>query len=699
MNPRPLSTRTFFLLILFFGIAAYSNTLHAPFYFDDYPSILNNSSILNPWDWIGLLDKAPTRFLVFFSFAINYKIGGASPFGYHVVNLIIHLLNGILVFGIALLLSTPHELQGKTLPPAQKNLIAFASAIIFVCHPVQTQAVTYIVQRMTSMASFFYLATILLYLHFRISKVRAFYLLGLFTALLSMLSKEIAFTLPVTLLLCEILFFNQNAKSIPSLVKRLLPFVLVSLLIPGMYFLNHEQLVRHGGQMGLVPTGAKNLSRSMYFITQLDVIRTYLRLLVFPIRQTFDYDFPLSTGFFSPATFGSFMLLVAILATGYRLIRKQPLAVFGILFFFLTLSIESTIIPLPDLIFEHRLYLPMAGFAFLTASFLAKFLKSPRLFTIISIALALILGTLTYQRNTVWTNEIVFWKDQIKKAPFKGRGYFQLGMAYNKIHQYPLAADSFLEALRWTPEDKKNDIEFNNVGAAYDHSGQTTKAEHWFRKGLESHPKSGTLHTNLAVLEARKGNSEDAILLLKKSIALEPGTAIAYYELAHIYSLRNEYSKAIPLLEKAIDLDPFLSPAHELLERMYEQQANQAKNLSTRQASEGNSPKDTISRDRITGSKKESATPSAIVALEEALRISPADPSLHVQLGELYRKSGQEDSAVKSFQKAIKVAPLRKEGYEALALFYNGQGDKQKALAVLMEYLKLKKKHGSLSRN
>ena len=290
------------------------------------------------------LDKAPTRFLVFFSFAINYKIGGASPFGYHVVNLIIHLLNGILVFGIALLLSTPHELQGKTLPPAQKNLIAFASAIIFVCHPVQTQAVTYIVQRMTSMASFFYLATILLYLHFRISKVRAFYLLGLFTALLSMLSKEIAFTLPVTLLLCEILFFNQNAKSIPSLVKRLLPFVLVSLLIPGMYFLNHEQLVRHGGQMGLVPTGAKNLSRSMYFITQLDVIRTYLRLLVFPIRQTFDYDFPLSTGFFSPATFGSFMLLVAILATGYRLIRKQPLAVFGILFFFLTLSIESTII-------------------------------------------------------------------------------------------------------------------------------------------------------------------------------------------------------------------------------------------------------------------------------------------------------------------------------------------------------------------
>ena len=562
-------------LLLLLGSLIYSNTLHAPFYFDDYPNILLNPKILAFRGWIDLFTDNATRSLSFLSFVVNYKIGGTSPLGYHAVNLIIHLLNSIFVLGITRLLLTTPALQAKSPFPATKNLMAFAAALIFMCHPLQTQAVTYIVQRLTLMASFFYLATLLLYLHYRIRKVRASYLLGLFTALLGMLSKEIAFTLPAALLLCEILFFDQDVKSIPHLAKRLLPFVLVSLLIPGLLFLNHYHMVRECGRLALVPTMAKNISRSAYFVTQLDVNRTYLRLLVFPARQTLDYDFPFSAGFFSPPTFASFVLLMAILALGFRLIRKQPLASFGIFFFFLTLSVESSIIPFPDLIFEHRLYLPIAGFSFFAVTCLARFLRSPRFFTVGLVALALILGTLTYRRNAVWANELLFWQDQTRKAPLQGRGYFHLGETYNKNHQYLLAADSFLKALQQTPPDRRSDIYFNNVGVAYANAGQTSRAIDWYRKGLEAYPRSGTLYTNLAVLKINEGDLENAVSLLKIAIVLEPGSSIAHYELARIDALRKKYPQAISRLEKTIARDPFFRPAKELLATVRELQKNQ----------------------------------------------------------------------------------------------------------------------------
>jgi tetratricopeptide (TPR) repeat protein len=328
--------------------------------------------------------------------------------------------------------------------------------------------------------------------------------------------------------------------------------------------------------MALVPTMAKNISRSAYGITQLDVIRTYLELLVFPVCQTFDYDFPFSAGFFSPGTFSSFILLMTILILGFRLIRKQPLASFGIFFFFLALSVESSIIPLPDLIFEHRLYLPMVGFAFFAASCLGRFLKSSRLFMLALIALALILGTLTYRRNTVWANELLFWQDQTRKAPLQSRGYFHLGETYRKNHQYLLAADSFLKALPWKPSERRNDIHFNNVGSAYANAGQTSRAEYWYRKGLEAYPKSGTLRTNLAVLKIKEGDLEGAASLLKIAIASEPGCSIAHYELARIYAFKKEYPQAISLLERAIVLDPSLRPAKELLAALHEPQENQS---------------------------------------------------------------------------------------------------------------------------
>jgi tetratricopeptide (TPR) repeat protein len=210
------------------------------------------------------------------------------------------------------------------------------------------------------------------------------------------------------------------------------------------------------------------------------------------------------------------------------------------------------------------------------------------------------------------------------------------------------------------------------VGSAYANDGQTSKAEYWYHKGLEAYPKSGMLYTNLAVLKIKKGDLENAVLLLRKAIVAAPGTSIAYYQLAQIHVMRKEYSQAVSLLEKAIAIDRFLPPAQELLDKIYMLQKN----------------KENEERGRDT-----------LDTLKETLRKNAADTSLHIRLGELYRKSGQEDAAIASFRKAIELAPLSKEGYDALALLYKEKGEEQKALAVLIEYLKYKKQHKPLFGN
>ena len=609
----------------------------------------------NSLNWTDFFNQNPLRSLVLLSFWINYKIGGSLPLSYHIVNLSIHLLNGMLVFGITrLLLKTPA--LKKEAPSLPRNLLALAAALLFICHPVQTQAVTYIVQRMTSMASLFYLAAVVFYLRFRVEGSLKFYLLALLTALFSMISKEISFTLPWALLLCEIFFFPPRERTIPRLLQLLLPFLLVSFLVPWTY----RHPVQIEAPLSVLPQISEGLPHSTYLITQLDVIRTYFGLLIFPVRQTFDYDFPLSAGFFSPGTFLSFTLIVIVLLAGCLLFRKQRLASFGIFWFFLALSVESTVIPLADVIFEHRLYLPLAGFAFFVVSLLARLFKSPRTFTAVLLVVITSMGLLTYRRNAIWSNELDFWKDQVKKAPLKGRGYSFLGAAYDQNHQYLEAAESYIKALQLTPPHKKNPIFYNNIGSAYSRLGNPSKANYWYRKGLEAFPKSGILYTNLAVLKEKEGRLEEAASLAQKSILLSPRTPIAYYELAHIHALQKKYAEAIPLLEQAIALDPFLRPAYELLAKIYAIPGDNAK------------------------------IPEAIETLKRAVKISSHDPFFYVLLGELYLALGRDEDAVSWFRKAIAASPSSRKGYNALALFYKNKGDDPKALAVITEYLKVR---------
>ena len=246
-------------LIAFIGLLAYAGTFQAPFQYDDFRGMLDKPYVqslryLSDWSLVSQFSAEHAfhlRFIGFLSFALNYALHGDSVVGYHIVNITIHLVNALLVYCLVLLtFRTPYfevqgsefkvqgsESQASNLEPRTSNLVPLLAALLFVSHPVQTQAVTYIVQRLTSLATLFCLATVVLYIQARLAldkqgwKGRAtlWYVASLCCALFAMKTKEIAFTLPLAVCIFEFMFFSGTWK------KRLIclvPLLLTMLVIP-----------------------------------------------------------------------------------------------------------------------------------------------------------------------------------------------------------------------------------------------------------------------------------------------------------------------------------------------------------------------------------------------------------------------------------------------------------------------------------
>jgi hypothetical protein len=373
------------LAIIILGTIIYSNTFDASWHFDDHTSIVENYSIRNLKATAAAVGAS--RWIGFTTFALNYHFGKLDVFGYHLVNICIHLASAVLVYFFVLLtLKTPY-LKDSSISRYTASL-SLASALIFVAHPIQTQAVTYIAQRFTSLATLFYLLSLVLFIKARLHNLRGAkfyspshlgcYLGSLLAAFLAMKTKEITITLPAIILLYEFFFFNPSLRSLTRKLVYLIPLLLTFFIIPlnlygiGLFGISDGTFIgiaEVGDVIGDATQETKALSRTDYCLTQFNVISTYIRLLFFPVNQNLDYDYPISRTFLEFPTFTSFLFLASIVAFGVWMFKNSRLISFGIFWFFITLSVESSIIPIRDVIFEHRVYLPSVGFVmFLTVA-------------------------------------------------------------------------------------------------------------------------------------------------------------------------------------------------------------------------------------------------------------------------------------------------------------------------------------------
>jgi hypothetical protein len=498
------------VLIVTTTLLIYYNTFQSPFVFDDEIYILDNAKIRNLGNF---LDISGTRYIAFLTFALNYAVGGYNTFGYHLVNIVIHAINGLLIWWLVLLtFETPK--MGQVGGNSQvRYFIALTASLIFISHPVQTQAVTYITQRFTSLATLFYLLSIVLYIKTRFTATAGspkgkwfFYSASLLSAVLAMKTKEISFTLPFIIVLYEFAFFKDKTPNIKRLFY-LIPFFFTLAIIPLTLFAPELGLGERG--VGIDEKirwwqikDLTYISRHDYLLTQFRVIMTYLRLLVFPVNQNADYDYPIFHSILDPQVFLSFLFVLSIFGSAiYIFIRSRKtgngyalLASFGILWFFITLSVESSIIPIRDVIFEHRLYLPTVGavIAFPTGIFYLFEYRKMKNFVVATFLLLLFtavpLGVSAYSRNLVWKDGITLWKDVARKNPWNSRAHNNIGTAYAKQGLIDEAIAEYREALRLKPDlADLADVHFN-LALAYKVKGLKNEALREFEKGLKIRP-------------------------------------------------------------------------------------------------------------------------------------------------------------------------------------------------------------------
>ncbi len=303
------------LLIVVAAAIVYSNIYQVPFVFDDFSSIVENPDIRNLSNYTSLKSLLMSRKIVWFTFAFNYAIGVLDPFGYHLVNVVIHILAGLVAYGLALVLL--RKLSSFSDPVI--SYLGLFSGLLFVTHPLQTQAVTYTCQRYTSMAALFYMAAVLIYIHARVRTENAgkkegkssftgrsiLYLLSFLCGIIALLSKQNAFTLPGILLLTELLLFDNSWKAwkrkLPWYALFSITWILITLFSIGFFTSSFE-----GGNLledvSKISRITKDVNRWNYLFTQFNVISIYIRLLFLPARQNLDYLYQFKTGFFDGLT-------------------------------------------------------------------------------------------------------------------------------------------------------------------------------------------------------------------------------------------------------------------------------------------------------------------------------------------------------------------------------------------------------------
>lgn len=541
------------IVISILGIAVYSNTFNSSFQLDDKGSIVENFKIRNLGNLKSIWAFWPTRFITYLSFAFNYRFNKLDVFGYHLFNLIIHLPSAILVWWLSLLtFSTPY-MRGKK-KTAGADSFALFTGLIFVSHPIQTEGVTYIVQRAASMATLFYLASLCLFVKSRLSQQeksssqasRPYFYGSLISAVAAMFAKEMAITLPFMVLLYEYCFLCGN-KRIDW--KRAAPFLITLTIIPVTMAMtgsvNFEEM-RRTSEPG------PGISGWHYLLTQFRVMITYIKLLFVPINQNLDYDFPVSKTLIEPATLLSLCVLMLILVVAILLFKRYRLISFSIFWFYLTLLPESSVIPIRDLIFEHRLYLPMAGYAFFSVSMIYYFLgKNKVKFAAIILIMLACYSVLAYKRNLAWKDEISLWSDAISKSPNAATPYNNRANAYVKKGDYDGAISDCEKALSIDPDMHQT---YSIRGEAYIKKGNYARAIADCNQAVKINPNFVNGYIMRGIAYYMKDDYDAAIADYAKAIEIDPDlSAAAYNNRAIAYDKKGEYDKALMDYTKMIE--------------------------------------------------------------------------------------------------------------------------------------------------
>lgn len=556
------------LVPLVLCVAAYARTLDAPFVFDDLGSVLRNPEahgfsgqpgrLLAGW----LRGARPVTDL---TFAANYVAGGFVPWNYHVTSLVTHL--GVVVLAWAFCRQVLRRAG-----VVQADAVAVLIAGLFALHPVHAEVVAYVAQRSEALAAGMTLAALLSVLKAEdrgLGRDAIPWLLAGFASFAMALgAKATAVTMPAAWLLVVLVLPKGEERTRLAWGRRataLVPFLLVELL-----FVSRTFTAISGKQD--VGFSVPQLGPLAYLATQLQVVPTYLRLLAWPSGLRIDWDFQASRSLAAAEAVGGGLLLVALLVcavvVALRSRREEgaaswKVASFGVLWFFLHLSVTSSVVPLRDLLAEHRLYLPSVGVLLAAGAALDWVLERRGLWARPGVVAALaaaswaVPAAALHARNAAWESPRALFEDCVYKSPWNPRAWLSLGHALATEGKLDEAEQAYQRALPLAAADPAMTAQISrNLAFGYLGQGRIDEAESVLTKALSAGAQDADLLANLAVAKLYRGQFDEADRLARRAVAIMPDRPEAWNVLGEVALHQGRPTEALERFQEALRLDP-----------------------------------------------------------------------------------------------------------------------------------------------
>jgi hypothetical protein len=516
----------------------YWPAVYGPFLFDDEYLPFQDPKFLASHIKTILSSQRP---LMNLSFWVNGALFGLNPFSYHLLNIALHLVNGLLLYLILKkLIETARPEEALSKP------IAALATLLFLVHPVHTESVAYVAGRSECLSLISFLGAFLLFLKKReagITWPSSAGILALFGA--AILSKEHTAVLPALLLFTDI-FFSPGA--ITSGLRRnwRLYAPLSTMAAFGGFFV--WRVLATADTAGFA---MKELPWHHYFFTQWRAIWIYIKLFFLPVGLNADYDFPISRGPLDHGAVFGLIGLIALLAVAFCYRKRCPLAFYGLVAFLVLLAPTSSVAPIKDPVAERRLYLPFLGLLLIVCEGVRRW-RAPRFqqFALAGCALAALSG-LTYARSTVWGNPLLLWEDTVRKSPGNSRAHFQLAMIHYTSGRCAEASKEFEQAAKTGGRDHRLLVDW---GLAFDCLRQLDAALEKFREAVAL---DNTAHVRslMGMVLAKKGLTGAALDELNLAERIDPNYDMTYFYRGNIYRMRQDWAKAEADYRQALRLN------------------------------------------------------------------------------------------------------------------------------------------------
>ncbi|HTU02033.1 MAG TPA: tetratricopeptide repeat protein [Candidatus Sulfotelmatobacter sp.] len=601
-------------------LAAYHDCLRAPFVFDDISSITENASIRRLWPlWLAFSPPSSGatvggRPVANLTLAVNYALSGTDPWSYHAVNMILHALAGMTLFGVLRRTLARPVLRGRFGRDA--TLLSLAAALLWTLHPLQTEAVTYVIQRVESLMGLFYLLTIYLFIRSADSpRPLGWQACAVAACLLGMATKEVMATAPVVVMLYDRTFVAGSFRDAWR-QRRGLYLALAATWLP-LGFLAAGVGWSRGGSAGF----SAPVAPAAYWMVQFEAVARYLWLSLWPHPLVFDYG-TLLVRHPGEAAFCALVVLALVGATlcACRAGARPALGFLGA-WTFLILAPSSVVPVATQTVAEHRMYLPLAAVMVLLV--LGVYSVAGRKGWVFIGLLALGLGILTERRNEDYGSAVRLWRDTVSKRPDNARAHCALGFAlYSTAGGLPEAISEFEAALRIEPgySDAENDL-----GMALEETpGRSEEAIRHFEEALRLRPEFAQAHYNLGIAFTRARRIPEAVREYEEALRVQPEYPEACNNFGNLLCAIGRRQEGIEQLETAVRLRPDYAKALFDL---------------------GNA---LVQAGRI---------PDAIGRYEAALRIKPDFAEANNNLGMILCRSGHVLEGLEHIEAAIRTEP------------------------------------------